>query len=158
MTPQVPPRDHISPYLCALKRVSIRSLYTSRQNDVDHQHSTRPYTTSASSPTSCDFYYKLTAFPNCQDVKLYAAQSHAHRGVRKTGAVHHVDSARYAANRNNRKYILTVNAEIDSNFSRAHRIVTTSILPIVEQYAEHSKDVWEGAKVRLPSSPEEPWD
>jgi DASH complex subunit ASK1 len=38
-------------------------------------------------------------------------------------------------------------AEIDSNFSRAHRIVTTSILPIVEQYAEHSKDVWEGAKV-----------
>ncbi|OKL64379.1 hypothetical protein UA08_00768 [Talaromyces atroroseus] len=36
--------------------------------------------------------------------------------------------------------------EIDSNFSRAHRIVTTSILPIVEQYAEHSKDVWEGAK------------
>jgi DASH complex subunit ASK1 len=38
-------------------------------------------------------------------------------------------------------------AEIDSNFSRAHRIVTTSILPIVEQYTEHSKDVWEGAKV-----------
>ncbi|KAL1969360.1 hypothetical protein VTN77DRAFT_9553 [Rasamsonia byssochlamydoides] len=36
--------------------------------------------------------------------------------------------------------------EIDSNFSRAHRIVTTSILPLVEQYAEHSKDVWEGAK------------
>ncbi|QGA15325.1 hypothetical protein EYB26_002982 [Talaromyces marneffei] len=36
--------------------------------------------------------------------------------------------------------------EIDSNFSRAHRIVTTSILPVVEQYAEHSKDVWEGAK------------
>ncbi|KAJ9201647.1 hypothetical protein DTO164E3_3540 [Paecilomyces variotii] len=36
--------------------------------------------------------------------------------------------------------------EIDSNFSRAHRIVTTSILPIVEQYAEHSRDVWEGAK------------
>ncbi|KAH8698410.1 DASH complex subunit Ask1-domain-containing protein [Talaromyces proteolyticus] len=36
--------------------------------------------------------------------------------------------------------------EIDSNFSRAHRIVTTSILPVVEQYAEQSKDVWEGAK------------
>ncbi len=39
-------------------------------------------------------------------------------------------------------------SEIDHNFSRAHRIVTTSILPIVEQYAEHSKNVWEGSKVR----------
>lgn len=38
-------------------------------------------------------------------------------------------------------------AEIDHNFSRAHRIVTTSILPIVEQYADHSKEVWEGSKV-----------
>jgi DASH complex subunit ASK1 len=37
--------------------------------------------------------------------------------------------------------------EIDHNFSRAHRIVTSSILPIVEQYAAHSKDVWEGSKV-----------
>lgn len=37
--------------------------------------------------------------------------------------------------------------EIDHNFSRAHRIVTTSILPIVEQYAEHSNAVWEGSKV-----------
>lgn len=36
--------------------------------------------------------------------------------------------------------------EIDHNFSRAHRIVTSSILPIVEQYAEHSHDVWEGSK------------
>lgn len=36
--------------------------------------------------------------------------------------------------------------EIDHNFSQAHRIVTTSILPVVEQYAEHSRDVWEGAK------------
>ncbi|KUJ10323.1 uncharacterized protein LY89DRAFT_257850 [Mollisia scopiformis] len=36
--------------------------------------------------------------------------------------------------------------EIDHNFSRAHRIVTTSILPIVEQYAEHSNAVWEGSK------------
>ncbi|KAL9000415.1 MAG: hypothetical protein Q9169_000932 [Polycauliona sp. 2 TL-2023] len=36
--------------------------------------------------------------------------------------------------------------EIDHNFSRAHRIVTTSILPVVEQYAEHSKDVWESSK------------
>jgi len=39
--------------------------------------------------------------------------------------------------------------EIDHNFSRAHRIVTTSILPIVEQYAKHSEAVWEGSKVRL---------
>jgi hypothetical protein len=37
--------------------------------------------------------------------------------------------------------------EIDSNFSKAHRIVTSSILPIVEQYAKHSSDVWEGSKV-----------
>ncbi|KAI9672547.1 MAG: DASH complex subunit ask1 [Caeruleum heppii] len=36
--------------------------------------------------------------------------------------------------------------EIDHNFSRAHRIVTSSILPIVEQYAEGSKAVWEGSK------------
>ncbi|OJJ49883.1 hypothetical protein ASPZODRAFT_149339 [Penicilliopsis zonata CBS 506.65] len=36
--------------------------------------------------------------------------------------------------------------EIDHNFSEAHRIVTTSILPVVEQYAENSRDVWEGAK------------
>jgi DASH complex subunit ASK1 len=37
--------------------------------------------------------------------------------------------------------------EIDHNFSRAHRIVTSSILPVVEQYAEHSAAVWEGSKV-----------
>ncbi|PLB43593.1 hypothetical protein P170DRAFT_441051 [Aspergillus steynii IBT 23096] len=36
--------------------------------------------------------------------------------------------------------------EIDHNFSQAHRIVTSSILPLVEQYADHSKDVWQGAK------------
>ncbi|PVH85970.1 hypothetical protein DL98DRAFT_511053 [Cadophora sp. DSE1049] len=36
--------------------------------------------------------------------------------------------------------------EIDHNFSRAHRIVTSSILPVVEQYAEHSNAVWEGSK------------
>lgn len=36
--------------------------------------------------------------------------------------------------------------EIDHNFSRAHRIVTASILPAVEQYAEHSREVWEGAR------------
>ncbi|MCJ1287980.1 DASH complex subunit ask1 [Xylographa opegraphella] len=36
--------------------------------------------------------------------------------------------------------------EIDHNFSRTHRIVTSSILPIVEQYASHSRNVWEGSK------------
>ncbi|KAM7196404.1 DASH complex subunit Ask1 domain containing protein [Naviculisporaceae sp. PSN 640] len=36
--------------------------------------------------------------------------------------------------------------EIDSNFSKAHRIVTTSILPLVEQYGEHSRSVWEASK------------
>ena len=39
------------------------------------------------------------------------------------------------------------NPEIDHNFSRAHRIVTSSILPVVEQYGNHSRDVWEGSKV-----------
>lgn len=37
--------------------------------------------------------------------------------------------------------------EIDSNFSKAHRIVTSSILPIIEDYAKHSNQVWEGSKV-----------
>ncbi|KAG5437008.1 hypothetical protein PCANB_001284 [Pneumocystis canis] len=32
--------------------------------------------------------------------------------------------------------------EIDANFSRCHRIVTTRILPIVERYAEHSRRFW----------------
>lgn len=36
--------------------------------------------------------------------------------------------------------------EIDSNFSKAHRIVTSSILPIVEQYGKHSSNVWESSK------------
>ncbi|KAK0735866.1 DASH complex subunit Ask1-domain-containing protein [Apiosordaria backusii] len=36
--------------------------------------------------------------------------------------------------------------EIDHNFSRAHRIVTGSILPLVEQYGEHSRNVWEATK------------
>jgi hypothetical protein len=42
--------------------------------------------------------------------------------------------------------------EIDSNFSKAHRIVTSSILPIVEEYAKHSGEVWEGSKVRTSSA------
>lgn len=44
---------------------------------------------------------------------------------------------------------LMLSLEIDHNFSKAHRIVTASILPIVERYAEHSKDVWEGSKVYI---------
>ncbi|KAK7749964.1 hypothetical protein SLS62_008073 [Diatrype stigma] len=36
--------------------------------------------------------------------------------------------------------------EIDHNFSKAHRIVTGSILPLVEQYGENSKSVWEASK------------
>lgn len=39
--------------------------------------------------------------------------------------------------------------EIDHNFSKAHRIVTSSILPLVEQYGEHSKNVWEASKVSV---------
>jgi DASH complex subunit ASK1 len=40
--------------------------------------------------------------------------------------------------------------EIDSNFAKAHRIVTTSILPIVERYARNSEAVWEGSKASAP--------
>ncbi|KAK3369001.1 DASH complex subunit Ask1-domain-containing protein [Lasiosphaeria ovina] len=36
--------------------------------------------------------------------------------------------------------------EIDHNFSKAHRIVTGSILPLVEQYGEHSRSVWDASK------------
>ncbi|KAK3390481.1 chromatin modification-related protein EAF7-domain-containing protein [Podospora didyma] len=36
--------------------------------------------------------------------------------------------------------------EIDHNFSKAHRIVTSSILPLVEQYGEHSRSVWDASK------------
>ncbi|KAG9259249.1 DASH complex subunit Ask1-domain-containing protein [Emericellopsis atlantica] len=36
--------------------------------------------------------------------------------------------------------------EIDHNFSKAHRIVTTSILPLVEQYGDHSRAVWDASK------------
>ncbi|CAK7228549.1 hypothetical protein SCUCBS95973_006920 [Sporothrix curviconia] len=36
--------------------------------------------------------------------------------------------------------------EIDHNFSRAHRIVTGSILPVVEQYGEHCRSVWDASK------------
>ncbi|EMR10412.1 hypothetical protein PNEG_01127 [Pneumocystis murina B123] len=36
--------------------------------------------------------------------------------------------------------------EIDANFNRCHRIVTTKILPIIEGYAEHSRRIWENSK------------
>ncbi len=36
--------------------------------------------------------------------------------------------------------------EIDSNFSKCHRIITTNILPVVEQYAENSREVWNNSK------------
>ena len=42
---------------------------------------------------------------------------------------------------------LTASQEIDRNFSKSHRIVTTSILPLVEQYGDHSRAVWEASKV-----------
>ncbi|TQS34907.1 hypothetical protein Golomagni_04690 [Golovinomyces magnicellulatus] len=36
--------------------------------------------------------------------------------------------------------------EIDQNFSRAHAIVTSRILPIVEEYSKQSNAVWDGSK------------
>lgn len=36
--------------------------------------------------------------------------------------------------------------EVDSNFSKCHRIITTNILPIVEKYSENSGQVWEHSK------------
>jgi hypothetical protein len=44
---------------------------------------------------------------------------------------------------------LSTLTEIDHNFSKSHRIVTTSILPLVEQYGENSRAVWEASKVRF---------
>jgi hypothetical protein len=71
----------------------------------------------------------------------------AHRGARETRTVNYSHVTRsfvysFQTERNSNE-----NIEIDHNFSRAHRIVTSRILPIVEQYAEHSKVVWEGSKV-----------
>ncbi|RKF59762.1 DASH complex subunit ask1 [Golovinomyces cichoracearum] len=40
--------------------------------------------------------------------------------------------------------------EIDQNFSRAHAIVTSRILPIVEEYSKQSNAVWDGSKVLRP--------
>ncbi|KAK9478274.1 DASH complex subunit Ask1-domain-containing protein [Lipomyces japonicus] len=36
--------------------------------------------------------------------------------------------------------------EIDQNFSTSHRIITSSILPVVEQYAQQSHAVWQSSK------------
>ncbi|KIH88941.1 DASH complex subunit ASK1 [Sporothrix brasiliensis 5110] len=36
--------------------------------------------------------------------------------------------------------------EIDHNFSKAHRIVTGNILPVVEQYGEQCRSVWDASK------------
>ena len=69
-----------------------------------------------------------------------------HGRAGETGTINHVDFAR-SVHRLSPMRQLTLRTEIDHNFSRAHRIVTSSILPIVEQYASHSKEVWEGSKV-----------
>lgn len=77
-----------------------------------------------------------------------SSQPHLDRGVGEARAVHHIDTSRFATAHYLLPTLLTVYVEIDHNFSKAHRIVTTSILPIVENYAEHSRNVWEGSKVR----------
>jgi len=78
----------------------------------------------------------------------FSTTSFSHRRARETWTVNysHITRLVYPLPPN-RVCLLTVSLEIDHNFSRAHRIVTTSILPIVEQYADHSKAVWEGSKV-----------
>ncbi|KAM9885015.1 DASH complex subunit Ask1 [Verticillium dahliae] len=63
--------------------------------------------------------------------KRGTSQSDIDGGAGEAGAVDYIDTSR---------------AEIDHNFSKAHRIVTASILPVVESYGEHSKDVWEASK------------
>ena len=42
--------------------------------------------------------------------------------------------------------------EIDHNFIRCHR-VATACLPVVERYAEQSRAVWDGAKVKPTLNP-----
>jgi hypothetical protein len=70
----------------------------------------------------------------------------SHRRTREIGAIHYSNPSGFVP----QPYIEAKSnqlIEIDHNFSRAHRIVTSSILPIVEQYADHSKAVWDGSKV-----------
>ena len=76
-----------------------------------------------------------------------AAHTERNRGARETGTVHHINTARYThSHPPPTKHILTTPPEIDHNFSRAHRIVTGSILPVVTEYGKHSSAVWEGSK------------
>lgn len=75
------------------------------------------------------------------------AQPHIDRRTREARTIHHSYPPRSGltfAPCSRHQLIWTV--EIDYNFSRAHRIVTTSILPVVEQYTEHSTNVWESSK------------
>ena len=83
-------------------------------------------------------------------------QFDTNRRIGEVGAIYHANASRYISSSlhyehsflNDSCYALKLySTEIDHNFSRAHRIVTASILPIVDQYAEHSKNVWEGSKV-----------
>ena len=90
------------------------------------------------------------------------AQPHPHGRIGEIGAADHPHPARYArairppihliAHKDpssaylSYRAILTQMLEIDHNFSRAHQIVTRSILPVVEQYASHSRNVWEGSR------------
>ncbi|CAD0092525.1 unnamed protein product [Aureobasidium mustum] len=41
---------------------------------------------------------------------------------------------------------ITLTLQGTSILRKAHRIVTSSILPVVDQYAQHSRDVWEGSR------------
>ncbi|KAK4035360.1 chromatin modification-related protein EAF7-domain-containing protein [Parachaetomium inaequale] len=68
------------------------------------------------------------------------------RGGRGRGRVHHPHSARFDRHRCLSRPNHSQLPEIDHNFSKAHRIVTTSILPLVEQYGEHSRSVWDATK------------
>lgn len=88
---------------------------------------------------------------NCHVPPEYdaVAQPHVDGRAREVGAEHHPDTPRHASDscptiQCVRRLILR--PEIDHNFSKAHRIVTSSIIPIVEQYAKHSDAVWEGSK------------
>ncbi|KAI5250136.1 hypothetical protein E4T42_05015 [Aureobasidium subglaciale] len=63
--------------------------------------------------------------------------------------------SRTAAPASNRNLSLTEELErleqsitltLQGKLIKAHRIVTSSILPVVDQYAQHSRDVWEGSR------------
>lgn len=73
----------------------------------------------------------------------------------------HAHAARYAPvetpHSSIPKAATNTTSEIDHNFSKAHRIVTSSIIPTVEAYAHHSQNVWEGSKVS-PFQPIKKWE